>query len=597
MKGTVVSTWVKTSRKLFGNDVVNKSLTKNGLSEEIVFSPLQDVEDSLIMSVIQTIADHAKITLSELWQKIGEDNIKTFYEDYPGFFRHETAYDFLKSMNDAHVIVVKRIPGARPPGLDMEVISSREAYMTYRSKRGLGDYLQGLIKGVAMYFKENIQVEIISKEKDTIKLKLTFDKDISYTKKYTLSRILSLGFIKNMNVKVGLFSFILVLITSFVLTQDVVKTLIVSLIAFAASLTGSYLVNQPRQMISKELNSLAQKNFSEEVNIKANDQYDGLMHQINVVKESVQKEFIGFNAIVDEMYTFNKAVTAISNRMGKTSDDIARIIEEVALAATSQAKDTEESIYLLNENVKVVNGISDEEQDNVQLIEEAVEKIEGSFSNVEITADKINGVLNEFSGIRNKGVELKENAQGITDIVSIVSAISTQTNLLALNASIEAARAGEAGKGFAVVADEVRKLSEETNTAVTRIRESLSAFIDKIENVVSGIEAQYKVLEKENTNLSSAVEVSSQSNKRIKLVSDKMMETSMKLKQEVDSISSLFGKMEGLAAIAEENSAASEEASSNVTVYTEQIKELSYQIGIFEKMINNFQEDLKGFRV
>ena len=55
--------------------------------------------------------------------------------------------------------------------------------------------------------------------------------------------------------------------------------------------------------------------------------------------------------------------------------------------------------------------------------------------------------------------------------------------------------------------------------------------------------------------------------------------------------------MEGLAAIAEENSAASEEASSNVTVYTDQIKELSYQIGVFEKMINNFQEDLKGFRV
>jgi methyl-accepting chemotaxis protein len=322
-----------------------------------------------------------------------------------------------------------------------------------------------------------------------------------------------------------------------------------------------------------------------------------MMQAINQIKRNVQKDFIGFNAIVDELYTFNQSVSNISYTMQSTSNDITNVLEQVAMAAITQAEDTEKTITVLDGSIHNVTNISDDGQKNKGQIEEAVVGIEDSFHNVQTTASQINNVLNQFNTIRQSSNELKENANKITQIVLIVAAISKQTNLLALNASIEAARAGEAGKGFTVVADEVRKLSEETNTAVNQINESLTSFVSSITVVVEGIDVQYEVLEKENTKLTDAVVTSSQSNKRLKVVSDLMIENSQDLKKEADNISNLFDGIQNLAAIAEENSASTQEASSNVAVYVEQINELTTQMSVFDAMIKNFQEDLKNYEI
>ncbi len=597
MKGTVVSSWVESCRALFGDAVVLDALKTNNVSADHIFTPLEDVEDKIAKGIVDYVGNTLGKNHKEIWFTMGEENIKTFSKNYPGFFRHESAYQFLKSMNDVHVIVMKRFKGAVPPALDLVTTSSHEVLFTYRSKRGMADYLVGLLSGVAKYYKEDIKVKIKSQTETETQLILTFEKEIQYTKKYHLNQIFSFGVIKNIAVKTAIMNTFIITILAFVMSAGLVKSLIFGGTTFLISLLSSNVFHRPQKLIFKELERLSNRNFVETIVLRSNDEYETMMQSINEVKRNVQKDFIGFNAIVDELYTFNQSVSNISHTMESTSNDITNVLEQVAGAAITQAEDTEKAITVLDGSIRNVSNISDDGQKNKGQIEEAVVGIEDSFHNVQSTASQINTVLYKFNDIRQSSNELKENANDITQIVLIVSAIAKQINLLALNASIEAARAGEAGRGFTVVADEVRKLSEETHSAVSQINESLTSFVSSINLVVEGIDVQYSVLENENTKLTDAVDISSQSNKRLKVVSDLMIQNSQDLKLEADNISSLFDGMQNLAAIAEENSASTQEASSNVTVYVEQIGELTNQITIFDSMIKNFQEDLSNYAV
>ena len=107
MKGTVVSSWVQSCRKLFGDEVVNNALKAHELPIDRVFTPLEDVADETAKGIVDYIGKVLGKDHKEMWGVMGQQNIKTFSKNYPGFFRHDSAYQFLKSMNDVHVIVMR----------------------------------------------------------------------------------------------------------------------------------------------------------------------------------------------------------------------------------------------------------------------------------------------------------------------------------------------------------------------------------------------------------------------------------------------------------------------------------------------------------
>jgi len=603
LKGTIVSTWLKTCKKMLGEDLIESALIKSNMDPNRVFSPLEDVEDRLVFGLMSNIASAGNMDDKKLWRLIGTDNLVTFKTDYPGFFRRENAYQFLNSMNDLHVIVMKRFSGAKPPALDMTVIGTNKVQFRYSSKRGMFDYFLGLIDGVKSYFKENFSIIEIGRSETELTLEIEFEYPVEVIRKYAFNRLVSLGFIKDISLKISLATMLTVAVLGSILTivaPDIIGLSAVvgfTFLSGLASFVNAKWLNTPLKLLSNSLSEIQQKTYSKKYIVSSKDQYEDLLNQIEKYKDSLKIDFQGYNGIVDEMSIFSKTMDDISKSMAFTSDEIGDVVEQLAYAATSQAEETESSIYMLNDNINEVKRIAHEENENKDELEISVKKIEDSFDHVEKTAYEIQIILKHFEKVKENGLKLKDNAQGITNIVSLVSAISRQTNLLALNASIEAARAGEAGKGFAVVAEEVRKLSEATNDAVNKINSRLGDFVSEIGQMVTDVDHQYTSLEDENKKLSHAVSASGVAKETIQEVANKMVETSKKLETETEAIAKVFTNMESLAAIAEENSASAQQVSANVTNYTEQIHNLSGNISTFKGITAGFSEDLSVYKI
>jgi hypothetical protein len=91
MKGTVVSSWIESCKKLYGKDIVDQALKKNNLHSEVLFSPLDDVDDQIALGIVDQVGALVGKNHKEIWGVMGEQNINTFSKIYPGFFRHDSA--------------------------------------------------------------------------------------------------------------------------------------------------------------------------------------------------------------------------------------------------------------------------------------------------------------------------------------------------------------------------------------------------------------------------------------------------------------------------------------------------------------------------
>ena len=154
---------------------------------------------------------------------------------------------------------------------------------------------------------------------------------------------------------------------------------------------------------------------------------------------------------------------------------------------TSELKSQADALVgmLRSENVRLKKGLANIQTnlaDSVALNTTNIEnckKIESTCTELADDSDAIDRDTKAFSEAVSEIREIveanDEQLKAMNSFVKFIIDIASQTKLLALNATIEAARAGEAGKGFAVVAKEVKELSEQTRTAVEKIRTSITA--------------------------------------------------------------------------------------------------------------------------
>ena len=604
MKGTVVSTWLSTLSKTYGEEKVNKAKRKAGFKEDLIITPMTTIEDHKTKDLMKYIAQDVGKKPGEIWHEMGMKNIETFSRWFPSYFSNRTLKNFLMLMDTVHLQLTEILPGANPPRLQAEELNDHKIEMTYKSKRGMYDYFLGLLEGSSSFFKTPIEVEEIDRGtledgRAFLKIHIGFENSFRNKKKYTLSKILGLGIFKSIPAKMGLSSFVL----SFALISLPQFTAGWPVNLGAAAGMGvvlaliSRILVSPIKAIDDELSKIEALNLDDENRLKTADDFENLFEKLRQIKAKLREDILFLKGGTDDMHNFTEDFVELAEDMEDVSDSISTVVDEVAQGAQAQAQETEESAYIVNQNVEEIEKLAAAGQDSRDNLENAVENIRTSTQEVVDVNQRISGVRSAFAGVNQLGQQLSEKIETIMEIVDTVEDIAGQTNLLSLNASIEAARSSDNGRGFTVVAEEVRELAEESQQAVEIIRKNLGEFTEHVETLSESISEQFSNLEASNQALEEVAESSNSATNDIEAATDQVVDIVSSLNEETKKIREVIENFNNLAAIAQENSASSEEMSASVNSYSEKIKEMTGYIEQMEDLTENFRSNLKDYNV
>lgn len=172
MKGVIAIAIRDLVKEKFGNAKWEEILKRSDIKNDRLFMPTTDIDDQLIVNMINSVCEVLGVSLGQVSEVFGDYWVNVYAPKiyYPYFNNARNAKEFLLQMDNVHVALTKLIPNARPPRFEYEWKDEKNLLMTYKSHRGLVALMDGLIRGVGNYYKEELKVNQI----DNTRVLITF---------------------------------------------------------------------------------------------------------------------------------------------------------------------------------------------------------------------------------------------------------------------------------------------------------------------------------------------------------------------------------------------------------------------------------------
>lgn len=144
------------------------------------------------------------------------------------------------------------------------------------------------------------------------------------------------------------------------------------------------------------------------------------------------------------MLQISDATQIISSSIEQLSQT-AKENEQMLISHSSETDQVVTAITQMSESARTV---AESVTQSNQITEAASKEAQQSLVIVNNAVSTVTSLVNDVENMSESISNMNRDANKISEVLSVIGAISEQTNLLALNAAIEAARAGEQGRGL-----------------------------------------------------------------------------------------------------------------------------------------------------